>query len=1443
MADVANRHPSDQTLHAYGLGKLDDTSVGAIHAHLEVCPDCRRRTSALSADSFLDRVRQAQDGRGASIAPAVETLPPGLAEHPDYEVRRELGRGGMGVVYLAHNRLLGRDEVLKVMGREIMDRAGVLDRFLREMRSVARLRHPNIVTAYSAFRLGESITFAMEYIEGLDLAKLVKAKGPLPVGHACSFVHQAALGLQHAHEEGMVHRDIKPGNLMLSRRGDRGVVKVLDFGLAKATREEEIDGTLTHAGQMLGTPDYIAPEQTIDAKEADIRADIYSLGCSLYYLLTGGPPFRGTNLYDILQAHHSVDAKPLNFVRPEVPAELAAIVGKMMAKEPGRRFQYPDEVAGALTPFFKKADGARARPMPDVSTVEPPRTKPRPAVRLESGPATEPMTPVDPSPRPPRPSSMWESLIETRESEGLIEASPSVSGGRKPPWIWAALAAGVMLSGLVAAWAGGMFRVKTPEGIIAIEGLPPDADVFVDGGKVRVEWPDGGSAEITAPVGRHGVEVRKDGFRTFGEEVMIAVGEKTTLQARLEPWAKDQAHIDGTSAPPAEGANPLPAFDLLPTPLVIGDWTIEGDELVQSSLERKLLCIMFGDPDWSEYDFSLEGSVVEGEHGLKAIVHATGPLTHRQFSIGSYENTASDLSQDHAGRWDRNEGNFKYEKININNWHRINVEVRGATVRCYLDGELRFEDRDERFTHGRVGVGTWGTMARFRRIRVTAPGGEVLFEGLPKPLDAKDDPVGSPTASGTGGSSTSAGKSPAAEPRGEPPLPPAAREGWVSLFNGMDLSGWKAHPAQPGNWRVTDGILVGSGLTPSHLYSDRGDYGDIHLKANLRINDAGNSGIFARSPFGPGYPKGGPKWPLGYEAQINCLGGDPAKTGSLYVGGGGPVVKLAKSPVRAFQWFTLELIAEGNHIVVKVDGIKTADFVDENRRSSRGHVALQVYDAATHVEFRRIELKEINAAGGAGGSSTSAGGGPAAALVDEPPAPPSAAGRPPRPIPRKGTWRIEGDDLVKAGPGEGVLVLGQPELDSFDLRLKVKFLRHDGLVNLAFHHAPGQFANLLLGDWANNFEGHTLEWQARGQRGETSQFRELKIQLDQWYDVHLKVRGPRVDAAVDGVTFEGLDTGMSGGGTRIDVGSSLVHLRNIVLTSPGGEVLCEGFPELPPAIEGKPPARPADPLSPGSIWKGQRTYPRGEYKGVTVSYELHFDKFEGKKFVGHVFDNGAGRNRADVVGEVRGGMIVWSETWPGEAKPHWTMRGTLAGELIRIEFARPGENDPLKRGVGMLRCQREGSTVGSSSTPVASPSDAPVDEQPAPPAGAKGFAGRSYQIYRQELTWQQAEARCLEMGGHLAIVRNAAENQFLAAMMKAGGLDAAWLGATDAKVEGRWVWVDGTNMSYSNWGPGQPNNKGDGEDHLILLLKFNATWSDQPNSSTQHDPGFICEWD
>jgi serine/threonine protein kinase/formylglycine-generating enzyme required for sulfatase activity len=509
-------HPTDQTLKAYSLGRLGDELADSVQRHLEECPDCQRRVAEMSSDSFLRRLRDAGAQEdiaypvqsatspavptgGDSPRPAVRagTIPPDLMDHPDYQIIRELGRGGMGVVYLAHNRLMGRDEVLKVVGRHLLERKGVLDRFSREIRSAARLTHPNIVHAYSAFRSGESIVFAMEYVEGLDLAKLVKANGPLSIPHASNFAYQAALGLQHAHQQGMVHRDIKPSNLMLARKGGKAIVKVLDFGLAKATRESPTDVGLTLEGQMLGTPDFIAPEQIRDAQSAGIQADIYSLGCTLYYLLTGQPPFEGPSLYDLLQAHFSMVAQPLNLVRPEVPAELAALAGKMMAKDPGRRFQTPAEVAEALKPFFKKADatsrvqvsiagqpGTRSAEIPTV----PPTADPTRPSRPPGKPADSDMIS---SKSPGRPTGVIAEPVHAGEVSAAGPA-PSRESVRRPPWKpWpmgiAAGAFGLVLLGImivIITWngrktvdtekAGGTVVVDTTAdhhgGIPAVEG-------------------------------------------------------------------------------------------------------------------------------------------------------------------------------------------------------------------------------------------------------------------------------------------------------------------------------------------------------------------------------------------------------------------------------------------------------------------------------------------------------------------------------------------------------------------------------------------------------------------------------------------------------------------------------------------------------------------------------------------------------------------------------------------------------------------------------------------------------------------------------------------------------------------------------------------------------------------------------------------------------------
>jgi eukaryotic-like serine/threonine-protein kinase len=293
-----------------------------------------------------------------------------------YLLLQRLGQGGMGEVYKARHQLLNRIVALKVMRKELLTDPTNERRFVREIQMTARLAHPNIVAVHDASRVGDSHYFAMEFIEGADLARIVKQQGPLPVARACDYIRQAAEGLQHASEQGLVHRDIKPSNLLVT--SDGSLLKILDLGVARAPGTEGSD--LTATGSVVGTPDYLAPEQATNSRDVDIRADIYSLGCTLYHLLTGHAPFPdGSGLEKAIKHLHEVPA-PIRKERSDVPPELAVVLDKMMAKKPEDRFQQPKDVAEALS-IFCKAGAALSKSTP----VVPSQAKTRP-VGVDSSP-------------------------------------------------------------------------------------------------------------------------------------------------------------------------------------------------------------------------------------------------------------------------------------------------------------------------------------------------------------------------------------------------------------------------------------------------------------------------------------------------------------------------------------------------------------------------------------------------------------------------------------------------------------------------------------------------------------------------------------------------------------------------------------------------------------------------------------------------------------------------------------------------------------------------------------------------------------------------------------------------------------------------------------------------------------------------------------------------
>jgi predicted Ser/Thr protein kinase len=275
----------------------------------------------------------------------------------EYVVLDKLGEGGMGVVLKAQHRRMERLVAIKVLSSAAMKQTGAVDRFHREVKAAAKLSHPNIVTAYDASEHQGMHYLAMEYVEGKDLASVVKERGPLGVREAVDYIVQAARGLQYAHEQGIIHRDIKPGNLLLDKRGN---VKILDMGLARVTGAEAALGgsdQLTTSGQVLGTCDYMSPEQAMDTHATDHRTDIYALGCSLYRLLTGNPLYRGETMMQILMAHRMNEIPSLCATRPEVPAELDACYQRMVAKEPGDRQATMAEVVAKLEAMLATLSG------------------------------------------------------------------------------------------------------------------------------------------------------------------------------------------------------------------------------------------------------------------------------------------------------------------------------------------------------------------------------------------------------------------------------------------------------------------------------------------------------------------------------------------------------------------------------------------------------------------------------------------------------------------------------------------------------------------------------------------------------------------------------------------------------------------------------------------------------------------------------------------------------------------------------------------------------------------------------------------------------------------------------------------------------------------------------------------------------------------------------
>jgi len=415
----------------------------------------------------------------------------------EYEILEKLGKGGMGTVYMARQAKLKKIVALKVLSRARLLDEATLARFEREMEAVGALDHPNIVSAMDAREIDGTPVLVTEFVEGLNLSELVRRLGPLRIADACEMIRQAAAGLQYAHQRGLVHRDIKPSNLMLAvsdrqsavsdqAPSQSAIVKILDLGLARLEREHADEAAeLTGSGQIMGTPDYMAPEQFRDSHDVNIRADIYGLGATLYKLLCGQAALADRKFETPAQRMVALPSEPVTPIqerRHDVPNELAHVLDRMLAKDRSNRYAAPSEVVDALGPFVVGADL--------TALIAEAKTRDEPSPRIERNVGTDAVRPS---------AAVGTEPSRRQESRRVCSAAQN----RRKKFSLLVAGAAVFLTAAV-------IVLKTGKGTVEIQVNDPEATVTIDGKRVEIESPDG-KLVVSVPVGSHEVEVG-DGF-------------------------------------------------------------------------------------------------------------------------------------------------------------------------------------------------------------------------------------------------------------------------------------------------------------------------------------------------------------------------------------------------------------------------------------------------------------------------------------------------------------------------------------------------------------------------------------------------------------------------------------------------------------------------------------------------------------------------------------------------------------------------------------------------------------------------------------------------------------------------------------------------------------------------------------------------------------------
>jgi serine/threonine protein kinase len=576
-----------ETLKRYLAGWIEQDECDKIEAHVVTCAACEQTISGLESDpdtlvNFLrpgadpvnsdhehggskDAVLQYALAKSKSIRHQAEASPSvSVPETPPkfvgpYELIESLGYGSMGAVYLARHRQLGKQVAIKLLSPRPFRNDQFTARFQREIRAAGALNHPSIISATDAGQSDNVHFLVMEYIDGMDLSRLARLTGPFSIANACSLMHSVALGLSHAHAAGIVHRDIKPSNLMLSRSGQ---VKILDFGLAQISLWDEASAELTTVGQLMGTIDYMAPEQAERADSVDYRADLYSLGATLFKLLCGRAPLAATpDLSPLakLRLLATTDPPSLATLRPDAPATLVELVSSFLARDSSARPASAAHAAEMLARFTSDADLSSLMREADERALKEP-------MRIEV-PVTSIAAP-----------------------EASVPAKTEARGGRGTLLPWVATAAAFAFL-----FAAGLFiTIETQKGQLVIESLDANVEIKVSkAGKVydSVQLQPGanttrlfaGNYEVTIGAGSDRFQLDRDTIEIKrGETVIARVLTSTPPEATSAPVPTNEIASTETMLPTASEA----VYDGKTLAMWLDEFDRERSEkAIQSSLE------------------------------------------------------------------------------------------------------------------------------------------------------------------------------------------------------------------------------------------------------------------------------------------------------------------------------------------------------------------------------------------------------------------------------------------------------------------------------------------------------------------------------------------------------------------------------------------------------------------------------------------------------------------------------------------------------------------------------------------------------------------------------------------------------------------------------------------------------------------------------------------